>query len=94
MLKCAEYTDRIAALERQISSRNAGSDRPTLADVASKQTLIDQKKRQVETLEMKILEFHGLPPDIDASRAEVQRAQVELDELKRRREELFERLSS
>jgi hypothetical protein len=95
MLKCAEYTDRIAALERQASSRNASSDgRPTLADVAHKQTLFDQRRRQVEGLETKILEFHGLPPDIAASRAEVQRAQGELDGLKRRRDEMFERLSS
>ncbi|KAK5240967.1 hypothetical protein LTR40_013483, partial [Exophiala xenobiotica] len=92
---CAEYTDRIAGLERQASSRNASSDgRPTLADVAHKQTLIDQRRRQVETLETKILEFHGLPPDIAASRAEVQRAQGELDVLKRQRDEMFERLSS
>nr|KAK5445680.1 hypothetical protein LTR18_003599 [Exophiala xenobiotica] len=94
-LKCAEYTDRIAGLERQASFRNASSDgRPTLADIAHKQTLIDQRRRQVETLETKILEFHGLPPDIASSRAEVQRAQGELDGLKRRRDEMFERLSS
>ncbi|KAL6246028.1 hypothetical protein RBB50_007181 [Rhinocladiella similis] len=92
-LKCAEYTDRIAVLESASSTATA-ADEPTLADVAEKQVLIAQKRKQVEQLEKRILAFHNLPPDLDASRAEVQRAQVDLERLKSKRDDLFAQLGS
>lgn len=91
LLKSAEYKERIASLERQSASR-ASSSSPTLADLAVKVETLDRKKTKVEALENKILVFHGLPPDVEASRTEVKRAQAELDALKRKRDELFARM--
>ncbi|KAI1608667.1 hypothetical protein EDD36DRAFT_468984 [Exophiala viscosa] len=90
LLKRSEYEDRVTALQRQAASRSIAG--PTFADLASKQGDIDAKERRVETLEKAIREFNGLPPDVDVSRAEVQRAQTELDTLKRIRDELFQSL--
>ncbi|KIX00759.1 uncharacterized protein Z518_09824 [Rhinocladiella mackenziei CBS 650.93] len=94
MLKSAEYKDRIAALERQGAGGASAQtiQGPTLTDLAIKQDLVERKKKQAEALEKKILAFHGLPPDLEVSRAEVLRAQTELDALKRRRDELFEKM--
>lgn len=90
MLKCAEYQDRVATLERQAASQTTAV--PRVADLAAKQQAVDQKKTRVQTLEKSIGDFNGLPPDVDASRAEVQRAQTELDTLKRNRDKLFQSL--
>ncbi|EXJ73685.1 uncharacterized protein A1O5_03447 [Cladophialophora psammophila CBS 110553] len=90
-LKSAEYRSRIAALERQQQlASSAPEDEPSLTALAAKQSSLGRKKKQIEALESRIRHFYGLPPDIDASRAEVQRAQAELDRLRRRRDELFE----
>ncbi|KIV82063.1 hypothetical protein PV11_04199 [Exophiala sideris] len=86
-LKCAEYESRITALERQAASRPVNG--PSLAGLATKQQAIDAKKKRVEALEKAIRVFNGLPPDVHASRAEVQRAQAELDIFTGTRDELF-----
>ncbi|KIW43152.1 uncharacterized protein PV06_04287 [Exophiala oligosperma] len=94
-IKCAEYTERIASLERQASvSSSTTTNEPTLADVAEKQVLVTQKRKRVEHLGKKILQFHSLPPDLDASRTEVRRAQAELELLKNKRDDLFAQLGS
>ncbi|KIW11042.1 hypothetical protein PV08_10341 [Exophiala spinifera] len=105
-LKCAEYTDRIATLERHASpsssssttpttaTANVNADQPTLSDVAEKQVLVAQKRKQLDHLKRRILAFHNLPPDLDASRAEVQRAQADLERLKNKRDDLFAQLAS
>ncbi|KIW89415.1 uncharacterized protein Z519_10269 [Cladophialophora bantiana CBS 173.52] len=90
-LKSAEYRSRIAVLERQQQlASSALEDEPNLTTLAAKQSSLGRKKKQIEALEGRIRHFYGLPPDIDTSRAEVQRAQAELDRLRRRRDELFE----
>lgn len=99
-LKAAEYQDRISTLERQAkassqnsnSNSNSNSSNPvyTPATLGAKQASIDHKRKQVAALEKQLVAFHGLPPDLAAARAEVQRAEKELEELRRRRDELFE----
>ncbi|OAL30414.1 hypothetical protein AYO22_01612 [Fonsecaea multimorphosa] len=97
-LKAAEYKSRIEALERRLSTHPA--DAPDLAVLttavaaaaAAKQQSLSAKKKQLETLQGRFEKFHGLPPDVDVSRAEVRRAEGELDALRRRRDELFEAL--
>ena len=87
-LKSAEYRSRIHALEKQLSRSKSDTDAPT-PSLAAKQQSLESKMNHVASLETKIKGFHGLPPDIDASRAEVQRAQVELESLRIRRDEIF-----
>ncbi|KIW69016.1 hypothetical protein PV04_04920 [Phialophora macrospora] len=92
-LKSAEYKTRIEGLERQLSAAGpASSDVPSTAALVSKQQVQSEKKSRIAALEARFKEFHGLPPDIVASRKEVNRLQAELDTLKRRRDELFERI--
>jgi len=92
-LKSSEYQSRIANLESQLSSTQASSSNlPGSASLLAKLRSLDEKKRRIEELEARFKAFHGLPPDIGASRREVQRAEGELGVLKRRRDELFERM--
>ncbi|EXJ94724.1 hypothetical protein A1O1_03121 [Capronia coronata CBS 617.96] len=94
-LKCEEYQDRIASLERQLAASSAfhanGTQR-SVAEALAKQDALQTKKAKISALETKIRAFHGLPPDLEASRAEVHRAQTELDALKVKRDALFERM--
>ncbi|EXJ88902.1 hypothetical protein A1O3_01966 [Capronia epimyces CBS 606.96] len=98
-LKCAEYRDRIGALERRAAARTGTGSRGTTAaelaaKLAAKQDAIRRKTAKIDLLEAKVRSFHGLPPDLHASRAEVHRAQAELDRLGRKRDALFERMGA
>ncbi|KAL2431211.1 hypothetical protein ABEF95_004698 [Exophiala dermatitidis] len=94
-IKCAEYKDRIAALERQAAQETHGSKESDLvAALLAKKDSLRRKRAQVTVLESRIRAFHGLPPDLGASRAEVNRAQAALDALKRERDARFERLGA
>ncbi|EHY58557.1 hypothetical protein HRR83_006264 [Exophiala dermatitidis] len=94
-IKCAEYKDRIAALERQAAaqeSQGGGKESDLVAALLAKKDSLRRKRALITVLESRIRAFHGLPPDLEASRAEVNRAQAELDDLKRERDARFERL--
>lgn len=92
-LKCAEYKERIAALERQAAVTHGGSGGGSitlkLAGLVAKQDSVRRKKAKIDALETKLRAVHGLPPDLEASRAEVHRAEAELDTLRRKRDALF-----
>ncbi|EXJ60210.1 hypothetical protein A1O7_04362 [Cladophialophora yegresii CBS 114405] len=90
-LKSAEYKARIAVLDSQLATVGERARQSTAALVA-KQQVLDDKRAQITALERRFREFRGLPPDVDASRGEVNRLQAELEALKRRRDELFERI--
>jgi hypothetical protein len=82
-LKLAEYDQRLDALSRE-PQRGIG-----LQYLRKRQKDLQTSQKAVERLEKELGEYHGLPPDVEASRAEVRRAQTELDSLKRRREEML-----
>lgn len=91
LLKSDEYKTRIDALRRQLAAtQSAAVDIPSMAALVSKRESLDDKKTRLNKLETRFNDLHGLPPDIEASRLEVQRAQSNLDALKRRRDEMFE----
>jgi chromosome segregation ATPase len=84
-LKAAEYREKRAALE------HSGSNvRASIAELKQEQKALETQKDIVRRLENSLREYHGLPPDLEASREEVKRVQAELDMWKRKREELFE----
>ena len=87
-VKSAEYKDHISALEREAAAR--ASSGPALDDFAKKQETVNRKNKKLEALEKEILVFCGLPPNLEASRAEVRRSQAELEALEKKRDELFE----
>jgi len=96
-LKAQEYRERVAQLSRQLtqlSQANPQRSSLTMSTVAAKQTHLDKCREEIQKLESTIRAFHGLPPDVQASREEVRRATVELERLRARRDELFERLGS
>jgi HAUS augmin-like complex subunit 1 len=84
-LKLAEYNDRIAAL-RQSDDKYSS----TFDEAKRKKHDLEVLKDDIGRLERKLKSFNGLPPDVEASREEVRRAQAELDSWKKKREELFE----
>ncbi|ETN46639.1 uncharacterized protein HMPREF1541_00825 [Cyphellophora europaea CBS 101466] len=84
-LKIAEYQDRIAAL-----SRADGYQGIDMNEVKQTEKEVAAQRVVVRKLEERLKEYHGLPPDLEASRAEVRRAQGELERWKRKREEVFE----
>jgi HAUS augmin-like complex subunit 1 len=91
-LKAAEYQSRIDILTRQLTTLNPSSVRSEISLHAEKEYTLEQTKKAVDELEHRIKQFSGLPPDIEASRTEVRRAQGELDSWRRRRDELFRKL--
>ncbi|RMZ83849.1 hypothetical protein DV737_g1415, partial [Chaetothyriales sp. CBS 132003] len=78
-LKTEEYERRIAALAQHIEDDE-------------RQTRVEAKRSEVRALEQRLRAFHGLPPDVEASRDEVKRAQRELDRWKTKREDMFEQI--
>ncbi|KIW75318.1 hypothetical protein Z517_12092 [Fonsecaea pedrosoi CBS 271.37] len=97
-LKSTEYRSRIDALENHLAAftragSNSGPSSSTDPTVlAAKQRSLAAKKKRLDALHDRIRQFHGLPPDIEVSRAEVRRAEGDLDRLRRRRDDLFEAL--
>jgi uncharacterized coiled-coil DUF342 family protein len=63
-----------------------------IAELKQKQRDLQDQEDILRRLEDSLRGYHGLPPDLEASRVEVQRAQAELNSWKKRREELFEKM--
>lgn len=81
--KVGEYGERTAALEKfNIAS-------PTIPQVRDQEQTVKTLQAKVAALKQRIANLHGLPPDLEASRRECQRAQGDLQELRRRRNGLF-----
>ena len=92
-LKIKEYQDRINGLNRALEVQRQDEGDVTIEDVQHREKVLQQRRVDVQKLEAKLRAFNGLPPDIEASREEVQRAQGELEEWRRRREAAFEEIS-
>lgn len=63
-----------------------------IADMLEQQKALDEIRTRVEGLEAEVGEFAGLPAEREAARKEVAKLEVRLDEVRRRRDELFEGL--
>ncbi|PSN62527.1 hypothetical protein BS50DRAFT_531819 [Corynespora cassiicola Philippines] len=95
--KIREYEDRLANLQASQSrtmtpgSKNAGSAE-AIGDMLEQQKALDEIRERVEGLEAEVNEFAGLPADKEAARKEVGKLEVELDEVRRKRDVLFQEL--
>ena len=84
--KTKQYIEQVAALEMfAITS-------PSILEVRKQEEGVKMSQTKVKALERRVVELHNLPPDLEAARGEYQRAQSELRGLRRRRDELFERM--
>jgi len=91
-LKIMEYEDRAKSLERQLAGlRNSSTN---MQEVLEARKRVEERKASVAALQQRVATFHGLPPDLDASRAEVRRAMNELETVKRKRGGLFEEIGN
>jgi HAUS augmin-like complex subunit 1 len=73
------------------ASKNIASAE-AIAEMLEQQRALGELREQVEALESEVEEFGGLPADLAAARKEVGRLEVKCDEVRRRRDELFEGL--
>ncbi|KAJ4291040.1 hypothetical protein N0V90_010237 [Kalmusia sp. IMI 367209] len=96
--KIREYEDRLSSLESSHTknavtptSKNAGSA-DAIADMLEQQTALGALRDHVEALEREVDVFAGLPADREAARKEVGKLEVELDNVRRKRDALFEGL--
>lgn len=91
-LKIKEYRGRINGLNRTLELQRQPEGDITIEDVQQRAEAVQQKQREVKELEARLSMYHGLPPVLEASREEVRRAQVELEEWRTRREAAFKRI--
>lgn len=63
-----------------------------IGEMLEQQKALDESRARVEALERQVGEFGGLLADREGARKEVGRLEVRLDEVRRRRDELFEGL--
>ena len=96
--KIREYEDRLASLEHS-QTRNAAtpasksvSSAEAIVDMLEQQAALNTLREKVEGLEKEVDQYAGLPADREAARKEVGKLEVELDNVRRRRDELFEAL--
>ncbi len=71
---------------KNIASANA------IMEMLEQQRALGELQERVEALESEVDEFGGLPADLAAARKEVGRWEVKCDDMRRRRDELFEGL--
>ena len=90
VLKLKEYGERTRALERHVEDLAAEDN---IESISEKEKTVEKRREEVKRLEMRLKAYHGLPPDVEASRAEVRRVRDDLERWKRRREEVFEGIS-
>ncbi|EMD96959.1 hypothetical protein COCC4DRAFT_32970 [Bipolaris maydis ATCC 48331] len=95
--KIREYEDKLSSLQSsQSRSMTPGSksiaSAEAINDMLEQQKALDGLREKVEGIEREVAEFAGLPADKEAARKEVGKLEVKLDEVRRRRDELFEGL--
>jgi len=72
-------------------SKHIGSAE-AISEMLEQQKALDGLREKVESLESEVGEYAGLPAEREAARKEVGKLEVRLDEVRRKRDELFENL--
>jgi HAUS augmin-like complex subunit 1 len=85
--KLPELRDRVALL-----SASAGGSKITVQDVKAEEDKFKELMVMVKDLEAQVKSYHGLPQDTDLARLELESVRVELRDLTRQRDSLFEGL--
>ena len=93
--KIREHEDKLSPPQASQSrtttpgSKSIGSA-TGISEMLEQQKALDLLRGRVDGIERKVEEYAGLPADRDAARKEVAKLEVRLDEVRRRRDELFE----
>ncbi|KAF7876581.1 hypothetical protein EAF04_001669 [Stromatinia cepivora] len=87
--KLPEIRERIAALS---SSSNISTPKITVETIKAEEEKFKEWLKRVKDLETQVKAFHGLPQDIDLARLELESLRMELRDLTRERDGLFEGL--
>ncbi|KAH9862026.1 hypothetical protein IAQ61_010227 [Plenodomus lingam] len=95
--KIREHEDKLAALQAsQNRNMTPGSkyigSAEAIVEMLEQQKALDEIRARVEGLESEVAQFAGLPAEREAARKEVAKLEVRLDEVRRKRDELFEGL--
>jgi HAUS augmin-like complex subunit 1 len=85
--KLPELRDRVASL-----TSSTGSPKITIQDVKAEEDKFKELIAFVKDLEAQVKNYHGLPQDTDLARLELESIRVDLLDLTRRRENMFEGL--
>jgi len=85
--KLPELRDRVASLAATL-----GSSKITAQDAEKEEERYKEMMATVKELEMQVKSYHGLPQDTDLARLELESVRVELRDLTRQRDRMFEGL--
>ena len=85
--KLPELKDRVASL-----SASRGNSKVTIQDVKAEENKFKNLMTLVKDLEVQVKSYHGLPQDTDLARLELESTRVELRDLTRQRDSMFEGL--
>lgn len=85
--KLPELKDRAISLDA-----SAPIPKPTISDICHEEDRYTEVMGIVKDLESKVKSFHGLPHDVDLARLELEALRVELNDLSRQRDAMFEGL--
>ncbi|KAI9743267.1 MAG: hypothetical protein M1818_003113 [Claussenomyces sp. TS43310] len=85
--KLPELKDRAAAL-----TATASMPKPMVQDVRNEEHKYTEIMGTVKELETKVKSYHGLPHDVDLARLELETLRVELNDLTKERDAMFESL--
>lgn len=97
--KIREHEDKLSALQSsgRVAATPASRDvssAEAIADMLEQQHMLDGLREKVEALEREVDVYKGLPADKEAARKEVAKLEVELDLIRRRRDDMFADLVS
>lgn len=85
--KLPELKDRVATLQASLGESNI-----TIQDVKAQEDKFKELTTTVRGLEGEVKGFHGLPQDTDLARLELEGLRMELQDLTRERDQMFEGL--
>jgi HAUS augmin-like complex subunit 1 len=85
---------KLPELREKVSSLSAsvGTPRVTIQDVKAEEEKFRDMMGTVKDLEVKVKSYHGLPQDTDLARLELESLRIELRDLSRQRDTMFEGL--
>jgi HAUS augmin-like complex subunit 1 len=95
--KIREHEDKLSSLQANQSrtmtpgSKYIGSAE-AIGEMLEQQKALDELRERVEGVEREVAEFASLPADREAARKEVGKLEVRLDEVRRKRDDIFEGL--
>jgi HAUS augmin-like complex subunit 1 len=85
--KLPELREKVASL-----SAKEGAPKVTIQDVKAEEEKFEELMATVKDLEAQVKSYHGLPQDSDLARLELESLRVELRDLSRHRDSMFESL--